>query len=478
MKIARCIFLLSIFSPSEAADGLDAALFEAIFPVSSNKCTSLSNSSSQNTTYTFKYEESPSNWSKEAAQLEKDLFIAEMSHTESENANKSWTFRVGQGGNIYSFRGAYGEAVPPQNHPGSIFVDEVAQSVAVHMNKAQIGQYYVQQAGGYLDEHDDSESPVFSPTIAHHCRDNECSFASWGQKADIRTDPRSNIIYFNNYKDCGDGVIQFTSVIYNTGNVDGRGAEVSYLNVPWSGVRQSTLRDTFISSPDGHMHLDYPPKYFTPGKESTYNPNQTGGFTTFTEEVIVPENIYNKYPFKLPDDMRIILSEGNPGRYSQSNSALMHRYCMYVNIVAVHEHSGGCLDCDLQFRSKRTGNNIEVRIVLHWAWGGSKLYFCPENVEVQQFNSLFQKGDEIIVSRRNVGKSKEDNLALTFVHGFQSSLEERYASSRIRWGKCGDLSRDYTVFVSIEEYKLFGTSHILRSFLRNPNIFFTIFIIT
>lgn len=446
VRKAFWILLLSIIDPLGASDSLDAVLLEDMIPLGSKKCSSLSKQSNQKTTYTFKYQKSPSAWSEEATKVEEDLFLAEMSHLNSENANKSWSIRVGQGGNIYSFRGAYGEAVPPQNHPGSIFVDEVTQSVSVHMNE-KIGQYYIQQAGGYLDEHDKSELPVFSPTIAQHCQNEQCGFASWGQKADIRTKFESNILYFNSYRDCGEGVIQFSTVIHNTGNIDGSGDDVTYLNVPWGGVRQSTLRDIFRSSPDGQMHLDYPPKFFTPGRESILNPNDTGGYTTFTEQVVVPKSIYDEYPFELPDDMHIVLADEIAGHYSKSNSLLAHKYCISARIEPVPiEHKDGCLDCDLSFTNKRTGDSIEVRMVLHWAWKNSQLYFCPENIDAGQFNAIFKKNDEIIVSRRNVGKPMEDNLALTFVHGFQSPLAERYASSRIHWGKCGDASRDFTVF--------------------------------
>ena len=55
-----------------------------------------------------------------------------MSHIES-NTNRSWKIRFGRGGNIYSYVGPFGEAVPPQNNGGSApFMDEVWQTVSVN----------------------------------------------------------------------------------------------------------------------------------------------------------------------------------------------------------------------------------------------------------------------------------------------------------------------------------------------------------
>ena len=48
----------------------------------------------------------------------------------------------------------------------------------------------------------------------------------------------------------------------------------------------------------------------------------------------------------------------------------------------------------------------------------------------------------------NEGKKKDDNLALSFIHGFESSLNERWAPTRVRWGKSGNLQRDFIVYVS------------------------------
>jgi len=78
------------------------------------------------------------------------------------------------------------------------------------------------------------------------------------------------------------------------------------------------------------------------------------------------------------------------------------------------------------------------------------MYFCTEgDIQANDFNNIFKKDDEILVSYANVGKPFEDNLALTFVHGdVSANLDNRYASNRTRFGTAGDVRRDYTAWTN------------------------------
>ena len=71
-----------------------------------------------------------------------------MSDPAPENKNQTWTFRVGSGGNIYSFIGAYGEAIPPQRHDDAPWIDEIWQCVTVDVTKPRKPYTYdIHQAG-------------------------------------------------------------------------------------------------------------------------------------------------------------------------------------------------------------------------------------------------------------------------------------------------------------------------------------------
>jgi hypothetical protein len=58
------------------------------------------------------------------------------------------------------------------------------------------------------------------------------------------------MLNFNRYKDCGDGVFEYTTLRHNNvGNKD----SMTYLNVPWGGVRKSTLSDFVVPFTDGEI---------------------------------------------------------------------------------------------------------------------------------------------------------------------------------------------------------------------------------
>ena len=98
-----------------ARPSLAEALLEDMLPASSTKCVG-----GGTTAFTFNHtsSQSTSKWDEVAVMFERSVFLAEMSHAES-NANRSWTLRVGKAGNMYSFVGPFGESVPPQYHPGT-----------------------------------------------------------------------------------------------------------------------------------------------------------------------------------------------------------------------------------------------------------------------------------------------------------------------------------------------------------------------
>lgn len=178
------LFLKIMFSANIAGafDPLDIVILEDMIPSVGSKC----NSNFQNipvdqtTNYTFDYDTSESSWSEKAMSMEEALFLAEISHEDGSNQNRSWALRIGQGGNIYSFRSAFGEAVPPQ--VPTQFVDEVFQSVSVNqeLNNNNDGfQYYIHQAGIYQNDGNNTVEPFFSPSLMTSCDGIGCSFGSW-----------------------------------------------------------------------------------------------------------------------------------------------------------------------------------------------------------------------------------------------------------------------------------------------------------
>jgi len=174
---------------------------------------------------------SESNWFTSNVPLEQGMFQAIMSHNDA-TGNRSWSIRIGTGGNIYSHfvPGLHGETLPPQGLE-SPWVDEVFQSVTVNyklnMNSSlpqycpresdsntQCKKYFIHQAGAYQRDGTYTTVPFHSPSLAKHCSGNSCIFASWGTSAQVPTPFTSPIIYINKYTNCNNGIIEHTQMIH------------------------------------------------------------------------------------------------------------------------------------------------------------------------------------------------------------------------------------------------------------------------
>ena len=309
-------------------------------------------------------------WSNHA-EYEEDLFLAEMRH-EDDDPNKAWTARFGTGGNIYSFYGVYGEAIPPQATEQSAFNDEVLQMVAVDTAKllnsqsaenAYGGDWFIHQAGTYIfstkkdDKPDPNEipPPFFSPNVGKYCFGNTCRFASWGAQAHIPTSHRSDVLFFNEYRNCGSGVLQYTQSVHYMGDTIDITSRQYYTNIPWTGVRTTSLPDLMLSNSDGTLadKVNPLPTYQEMVAQYSIIPiSSTGGFTTFAKTG------------KFTD----IGGEPNVPCVTSSSSSTVS--CSTANSFRLpFKVNGGCTKID---RSKR----------------GDNLYYANCNVSIENFSFI------------------------------------------------------------------------------------------
>ncbi len=222
------------------------------------------------TTFSREFSPSGSAWDPEAN--ERDVFLARLQHRQGRA--RSWDVRIGLGGQIYSFRGPFGESIPPQTHPWmrrekvrnmSVWIDEVWQSVAVcsarmnhdrlyrpgarraPQNRITAMAYFIHQAGVYLRD-PTLEKPYYSPLLASHWDEAQRTFSTvtWGQQANPPSLHRSSSLFYTRYRDCGDGVLEVTRGLYNFGE-----DTLDYLNTPWGGVRTSSLPQQWYVDADG-----------------------------------------------------------------------------------------------------------------------------------------------------------------------------------------------------------------------------------
>ena len=231
--------------------------------------SNLSNIDSNGFEFKKIYSVSPSIWAVDSFP-ENVVFNAQLSYINSQDTSQSYSIRIGKGGQLYSFRGIFGESVPPQWRPinwvqpsyggGTSYapwVDEVWQMVAVDgaLNNTPDSSYFIHQAGVYLKTPSQNK-PFYSPLIASYYDSTNMSFTTvnWGQQAHtedlLNINHKSHLLYYTTYTNKGAGIIQVDNMIYNFGNDN-----ISFLNMPWGGVRNSNLDHFFISTPTDNYNL-------------------------------------------------------------------------------------------------------------------------------------------------------------------------------------------------------------------------------
>ena len=157
---------------AQAPVPLAQALLEDMLPPSS-LCGS---GGGGNTSFSFDFapSDSTSQWDAMSESFEEHVFLAHMKHSDA-NLNRTWEIRVGKAGNMYSYVGPFGEAVPPQYHDQAPWIDEVWQTVAVVASKnVDPNKYFIHQAGAYMRDAPMLDTPYYSPSIARHCAGRAC----------------------------------------------------------------------------------------------------------------------------------------------------------------------------------------------------------------------------------------------------------------------------------------------------------------
>ena len=264
ISVAFCVVLVSVGVDRTLNAQMDSLRMQVFAP------TSLPMAPNDEVTFSQQYEPSGSTWLLDFD--ESTVFQAELDVHDPNSESTSFQLRIGRGGNIYSLRGAFGESVPPQFRPDpwvqetygggasyAPWVDEVWQMVAVdgQQNNTPDSAYFIHQAGVYLKTPDQTE-PFFSPLLAEHFDADARAYSciNWGQQAHTEDLEHagftSSLLYYSKYTILGDGLLQVDQMMYNFGQ-----DKISFINVPWGGVRHSNLGETFISNPDHTFnHVD------------------------------------------------------------------------------------------------------------------------------------------------------------------------------------------------------------------------------
>ncbi|WP_139959234.1 T9SS type A sorting domain-containing protein [Flavicella sediminum] len=257
---------------------LDASFFKFIPAINYDHILDQSGT----TSFTTNYSPSGSYWLDPTAADEAHVYLAKLQH-QAATAENSWELRIGQGGQIYSFKSAYGEGIPPQSKEHSTWNDEVWQPVSVSsLNNRDFTSafYFIHGAGAY--NNDGIEKSWYSPLMASYYNSNKKSYSvtNWGTQAHIPSLYKSEILYTTKYKEIGEGILEVTYSIQNFGD-----ETMVHINSPWGGVRSSSLRGKFVGLPDGSLEISEGNTGTNIGTDSR-DIDETGGFVIWSKDTI------------------------------------------------------------------------------------------------------------------------------------------------------------------------------------------------
>lgn len=244
-----------------------------------------------NATCSFDYNPSGSTWI--AGVSEEDVFFASM------NSSSGWRLGVGKGGQVYSLRGSFGEAIPPQRVDAP-WVDEAWQFVATSLDlvspvhycqgvgstQRRLGfpiEFFIHQSGIYrggLTGNDLVGSPTmpfYSPVLKKHWNPSTrtLSLVSWSQMARSPNVWKSGMLTYASYRDLGNGAIEVTNFVTNFGDQD-----LTFINTPWGGARPSTFPETILSRPTGTWSIATQGSY---GSNTPIHVKDTGGWQAWVQ---------------------------------------------------------------------------------------------------------------------------------------------------------------------------------------------------
>jgi hypothetical protein len=163
-----------------------------------------------------------------------------------------WRIGVGKGGQIYSLRGPFGEAIPPQRPPLSEWNDEVWQLVAVsHLwqrHAKETGWPWFLHGSGTYRRNPTNEATFYGPIVAEHfdASQNAYSVLTWPQQPNLPTPFRSEMFFATRFRAIDALTIEVTYGVHNWGTLP-----ADYFSLPWGGVRASRFPQRLIALPDG-----------------------------------------------------------------------------------------------------------------------------------------------------------------------------------------------------------------------------------
>lgn len=218
---------------------------------------------------------------------DKSLDEKQVFHAKLTSPGAAWQIRVGKGGQIYSLRGPFGEAIPPQIHRGSQWNDEVLQLVAVSQTwqryaKQSGWRYFIHGSGTYVRD-PQFDRTFYCPIVAEQFDAARQTYTvmNWGQQAHVPTPFRSGVLFTTRWRVIDKMTVEVVYGVHNWGD-----DVLDFFNVPWGGVRATTFPVRQIANAD-HSRAkpaltDQVGSFPTPKQGQPMS--QTGGWMLFSQD--------------------------------------------------------------------------------------------------------------------------------------------------------------------------------------------------
>jgi chitodextrinase len=223
---------------------------------------------------------------------ESSVFGTELTHrANSSQADRSWSIRIGKGGNIYSIKlPVVGEISPPSfRQPGwnqlSPWNDDgmttTLNSSFISNNDTVMGVFgngYIHGSGMYISPSADAQNnkPFHSPQLAGFYDAEERSYATinWGvvPKPSVN---RGDIMIYSKYRDAGNGIIELNYYYYNFGAIS-----YDFAEAPWWMVRRSLFPHQIRGTTGANFEI-FDRTY---GTNHTFNVNSFAGWGASTQD--------------------------------------------------------------------------------------------------------------------------------------------------------------------------------------------------
>jgi len=479
LSLFATVILFQAWIQTSYADKLDVAIARGIMREPSAVCADYDSTTHGATSFTdvFTSSNAISQWDSYNAKYEDDVFQTELSHTDSTNENRTWALRIGKGGQVVSFIGAYGEAMANQGRQLSVWNDLVQQTVATTPSG---GGGFIHQSGPYmLKQATGMPPPFYSPKVAFECSDNQCTTVNWGQSSlgviesqaefNAKSQLRSDVMFYTRYSNCGNGIIEVDQFIHNFGS-----STKTFFNTPWTGVRTSTLKSMMVANTNYVLKNQWPLRDWGHAPEYIKNVRDTGGFTTFAQSIstgtsklrhpaickrynnnafidcTARTSIRYMYSFKVQPNGCQAETRRNDRTTPPGASRRAIRISNLGSTNSGHRNKGSHPPDGLLMRNTNTGYEMHILSVSHFSYynqGVEKTYIMVSNsISNSQINANFPAGHGVeFYYAPPTGKSVEDNLSLTFVHGRHP--EQRW-NTRMRAGMPGNKRRDGTIWTT------------------------------